>query len=69
VLPEDENVPVSIAQHIPVLLLKSRSEFSNSVKSLARRASNRVGYEPDEDKVTGGGGFFGWLKRLFGISR
>jgi MinD-like ATPase involved in chromosome partitioning or flagellar assembly len=69
VLPEDENVPVSIAQHIPVLL-KSRSDFSNAVKSLARRASNRVGYEPDEEeKSVRSGGFILWLKRLFGISR
>ena len=67
VLPEDENVPISIAQHIPVLLLKSRSGFSAAVKSLARRASNRVGYEPGEERNVpkGRGGLFAWLIRLF----
>ena len=68
VLPEDENVPISIAQHTPVLLLKSRSGFSTAVKSLARRAASRLGYEPGEAKnVRGSFGFFAWLKRLFGI--
>ena len=68
VLPEDENVPISIAQHIPVLLLKNRSGFSGAIKSLARRASNRVGYEPGEERYVPhrGGGFFAWLMRLFG---
>lgn len=69
VLPEDENVPISIAQHIPVLLLKSRSDFSSAIKRLARKASNRVGYEPDEDGKARSGGFFAWLRRLFGGGR
>ena len=70
ILPEDENVPISIAQHIPVLLLKSRSGFSAAVKSLARRASNRVGYEPGEGRnVSRGSGFFAWLRSLIPWSR
>ena len=70
VLPEDENVPISIAQHIPVILMNGRSGFPGAVKNLARKACNRVGYEPGEERgmrSAGGGGFFAWLRRLFGM--
>lgn len=66
-MPEDENVPISIASHIPVVLMKSRTGFSRGVKSLTRKVSNRIGYEPEKEmSVRYGGGFFAWLRRLFG---
>jgi MinD-like ATPase involved in chromosome partitioning or flagellar assembly len=70
ILPEDENVPISIAQHIPVALLKGRSDFSNAMNNLSRRISDRVGWEPSsERKEYSGRGFFAWLRRLFAWAR
>jgi septum site-determining protein MinD len=63
-LPEDENVPVSIAQHIPVLLMNSKAPFSRGIKRLTRRISNRVDYEPEGEPLDRGG-FMAWLRRLF----
>lgn len=71
-LPEDENVPISIAQHIPVVVLMGRSSFSVAAKELARKISNKVDYSPGEsaEKASGsGGGFVSWLMRLLGWRR
>jgi len=68
-LPEDENVPASIAQHIPVLLMNGHSEFSRAIKGFSRKISNRVGYEPGEEVGMRGRGLFAWLRRLFAWGR
>jgi MinD-like ATPase involved in chromosome partitioning or flagellar assembly len=66
ILPEDENVPISIAQHIPIMLLKDRSDFSTAMNGLCKRISDRVGWEPRyEMRAYSGKGFFSWLRRLF----
>jgi len=62
-LPEDENVPISIATHIPICLLKSRSAFSIAIKELARKVASRAGVEEPERSERKG--LFAWLKRIF----
>ena len=67
-LPEDENVPISVSQHIPVVLLKGNSGFSKGIKSLARRVSSKVAYEPAGEAAgarQAGVGFWAWFGRLF----
>lgn len=43
-LPEDELVPISAEQKIPVLLSHPRSPFSQGIKALADKYSRRAGY-------------------------
>lgn len=64
-LPEDENVPVSIAAHIPLVILKSRSPFSVAVRELTRKIITRSGMEATGRFVRTG--LIGWLRRILGI--
>ncbi len=69
VIPDDENVPISIAQHIPVVLLNGSCDFSRSIKNISRKVCSRVGYEPGGDmgigmRMRSGGGLFGWIRWL-----
>ncbi len=75
VIPEDEIVPLSVSEHIPAYLINPKSNFSRAMKTLARRYSSRLGtIAPDADERTpagmrggGGGGLFGWIKKLLGM--
>jgi len=71
-LPEDENVPASIATHIPLVVLKPKSPFSVSISHMTRRLLSRVDVEepelPDLVKKKKSG-VFTRLKRLFGMGK
>ena len=61
-LPEDENVPISIAEHIPCVVLNRRSRFSRAIMQLAEKYA--TGLEPEQK--SSGGSFMEWLRSLFG---
>ncbi len=47
-LPEDEIVPMSIAEHIPAVMLSKRAKFSQATVALAETYSAMSEYTPDE---------------------
>jgi flagellar biosynthesis protein FlhG len=67
VLPEDEAVPISLAQHVPAYTLNRNSAFSKNIRNLARIYVGRadVGELEKSDRMVRGGGVIGFLKRLF----
>ncbi len=67
VLPEDETVPISIAQHIPAYNLNKRSAFGKGIGALARFYSGRATVEQTDtrDRTQKTGGFFAFLRRIF----
>jgi septum site-determining protein MinD len=67
VLPEDEAVPQSIAQHIPVYLLNPKANFSTSIKNLSRRYSSRTDViDVEGNRSSTGGSVGGFIRRLLG---
>jgi len=48
-LPEDEIVPMSIAEHIPAVMLSKRAKFSQATVALAETYSAMSEYTPDEN--------------------
>ncbi|MGC8538210.1 MAG: hypothetical protein ACP5MZ_04525 [Candidatus Micrarchaeia archaeon] len=63
-LPEDEIVPISIAEHIPAYVLNKKSKFSRAVLDTSHKYARRSEAEPEEYKPN-----HGFLGRLFGIFR
>ncbi len=59
-LPDDDTVPLSIEEHIPVYIYSRRCAFSRAAKSLARIYSSRLGSEAKAPRRAG------VLSRLFG---
>ena len=67
VLPEDEAVPLSVAQHVPTYTMNKRSQFSRAIASMARLYTGRAQVEEVEEALphSGGGGILAFLKRIF----
>lgn len=61
--PEDEIVPISIAEHIPAYLLNRRAEFSRRIADLSGLYGPKAGPEITEQ----GGGIWAFIKRLLGL--
>jgi flagellar biosynthesis protein FlhG len=71
-IPEDEAVPISVAQHIPTVMGFPKSEFSVGVKELGRRYSSRsdkVPLGPSKAMSQERGGIFSSLRKAFGGKR
>lgn len=75
-VPEDEDVPEGVAEHIPAYLLDKKSEFSRSMKNVGRMYLAKKGMTMQESgagapqyqgKRTTGGGLIGLIKRLIGL--
>jgi septum site-determining protein MinD len=65
-LPEDQNVPMSVAAHIPLVIYNGRSPFAVEVKKLSKRLISRSGAEEAERVEEGEHrGFFAWLLGFF----
>lgn len=67
IIPEDEIVPRSIAEHIPAYILDKRSPFSKAMSGLAKKYASRLSPQYSEEINIDGGGIIGFLKRLFGF--
>lgn len=67
--PEDEIVPLSIAEHIPAYIIDRRSQFSRAVEQLANKYGGRLKPEYVSKYPGKSGGIIAFLKRLFGIGR
>lgn len=65
-LPEDENVPISIAEHIPAYLISPRCAFSRGVRELSRRYASRTGSMREKEE---GRGVLDYILRLLRIRR
>jgi MinD-like ATPase involved in chromosome partitioning or flagellar assembly len=69
-LPEDEIVPISISEHIPATTMNRKSPFSRGIFEIAEMYASRVEGGGSAEKITskegGRGGFWNFLKRLFG---
>lgn len=76
IIPEDPNVPKSIAAKTPLVIMDPSSPFSKSLRdfsdALMRSRDHRYDLQPQpplhvqpaEGEARGDGGFIGWLKRL-----
>jgi MinD-like ATPase involved in chromosome partitioning or flagellar assembly len=62
VLPEDETVPISIAEHIPCVILNRRAKFSKAIMRLAQCYAS--GLEPESGAYRKG--IMDWMRGLFG---
>jgi len=67
VLPEDEVVPLSVADHIPAYTMNRRAQFSRSISSMSNLYTGRAhGESPERAEVSGG--FLSFLRRLFHLN-
>ncbi|MDE1768165.1 MAG: AAA family ATPase [Candidatus Micrarchaeota archaeon] len=67
ILPEDNTVPTSIAEHIPAFLVNPKSGFSRAIRETARRyvsKSEILRIAPEAGK----GGILGLVRKVIGIS-
>lgn len=65
VLPEDDAVPLSIAQHVPTYTMDRRAQFSKAISSMARLYTGRSSVEVVEIASRSSGGFWDFLRKLF----
>ncbi len=69
VLPEDEIVPLSVADHIPAYSMNRRAQFSRAIGSMSRiysgKAAGSVAEKQGRDAE--GGGLLAFLRRLLGL--
>ncbi len=69
ILPDDDYVPQSISQHIPVDLRYPRSNFALAVRQLARRYASRLGsiqLNSSRNDLEDRRGIIGFILRLLG---
>ncbi len=66
-IPEDEVVPISIAEHIPAYLLNQRSGFSISIGKTSRRYGAKIG--AGYDIGMGGSGILAMILSWLGFRR
>ena len=52
-MPEDEHVPLSVANHTPVYVLNKNCAFSKAMNSLSRHYAANIGAEPGESDTDG----------------
>jgi MinD-like ATPase involved in chromosome partitioning or flagellar assembly len=64
-LPEDEDVPISIANHIPAYVFYPRSPFTKSMRMLSMHYATGKEVEPIERPIRPG--FLAFILRLLGI--
>lgn len=64
IFPEDDNVPMSIAAHIPAFLFNKRAPFPNAMEGFSRGYSLRTEIQPG---YRTGGGIIGFLRRVIGF--
>ncbi len=69
VLPEDEIVPLSVADHVPAYTMNKRSQFSKAIMSMARLYSGRSDAQEEDNKAarSSGGGFLSFIRRILGM--
>lgn len=71
ILPDDDSVPQSISQHIPIDLRYPKSNFSLAMKQLARRYASRLGSiqlnSPRGDSESRRKGILGFILGLLGM--
>ena len=66
ILPEDETVPMSIAQHVPAYTMNRNSNFSKKIREVARVYSGRADVDEIEERdKPEKWGFFAFLSRIF----
>ncbi|MDE1860635.1 MAG: AAA family ATPase [Candidatus Micrarchaeota archaeon] len=71
-VPESEDVPLGIADHIPTYMLQRKSPFSLAIKEVARIYASKGGRTIGQQLGGGpgrggGGGLIGWIRRILGI--
>jgi flagellar biosynthesis protein FlhG len=59
-MPEDEHVPISIAEHIPLYLLAPNSNFSKEMRSISRHYARGITTEP-EGEISRRGRWSFWI--------
>lgn len=67
ILPEDEVIPTSVAEHIPAYIVDPKSEFSRGIKELANKYTTKFGFEYDIKKDLGSGFFSRIISRIMGL--